>query len=158
MKRLLLISFIAGLLPLQSAPLFNMAEMLDASTLEVKVLKDWHVVRGEVATRQKLITIQVGELLPGKEYRVPVRMIVPANRKAKGFHLTGGHNPGQFQQDLQPRSVDRALLAGGWAWCRQWCRYCKCPGRENWAGWPTGVLWKRSIRIIPFSTGAGRPP
>jgi len=114
MKRLLLISFFVGPLPLQStAPLFNMAEMLDASTLDVKVLKDWHVVRGEVATRQKLITIRVGELLPGKEYRVPVRMIVPANRKAKGFHLTGGHNPGQFQQDLQPRSVDRALLAGG---------------------------------------------
>ena len=113
MKHLLLISFFVGLLPLQSAPLFNMAEMLDARTLEVKVLKDWHVVRGEVSTRQKLVTIRVGELLPGKEYRVPVRMVVPANRKAKGFHLTGSHNPGQFQQDLQPRGVDRTLLAGG---------------------------------------------
>ena len=46
MKRLLLISFFAGLLPLQSAPLFNMAKMLDASTLEVEVLKDWHMVGG----------------------------------------------------------------------------------------------------------------
>ena len=113
MKRLLMISFFAGLLSLQSAPLFNMAEMLDASTLEVKVLKDWHLVGGEVATRQKLITIRVGELVPGKEYRVPVRLIVPAKAKAKGFHLTGGHNPAQFQRDLQPRGVDRALLAGG---------------------------------------------
>ena len=113
MKRLLPISFLAVLLPLQSAPLFNMVKMLDATTLEVKVLKDWHSVRGEVATRQKLISIRVGELLLGKEYRVPVRMIVPANRKAKGFHLTGGHNPGQFQQDLQPRGVDRTLLVRG---------------------------------------------
>jgi hypothetical protein len=113
MKCLFLIGIFVALLPLQSAPLFNMAEMLDASTLEVKVLKDWHVVRGEVSTRQKLVTIRVGELLPGKEYRVPVRMVVPANRKAKGFHLTGGHNPGQFQKDLQPRGVDRTLLAGG---------------------------------------------
>ena len=113
MKRLLLISFFAGLLPLQSAPLFNMAKILDASTLEVKVLKDWHMVGGDIATRQKLITIRVGELVPGKQYRVPVRMIVPANRKAKGFHLTGGHNPAQFQQDLQPRGVDRALISGG---------------------------------------------
>ena len=113
MKYLFLIVFFVALLPLQSAPLFNMAEMLDASTLEVKVLKDWHVVRGEVSTRQKLVTIRVGELLPGKEYRVPVRMVVPTNRKAKGFHLTGGHNPGQFQKDLQPRGVDRTLLEGG---------------------------------------------
>ena len=107
MKLFLVVCFFAGLLSLQSAPLFNMAKMLDASTLDVKVLKDWHSVRGDVATRQKLISIRVGELMPGKEYRVPVRMIVPANRKAKGFHLTGGHNPGQFQKDLQPRGVDR---------------------------------------------------
>ena len=113
MKRLLLISFFAGLLPLQSAPLFNMAKILDASTLEVKVLKDWHMVGGDIATRQKLITILVGELVPEKQYRVPVRMIVPVNRKAKGFHLTGGHNPAQFQQDLQPRGVDGALIVGG---------------------------------------------
>jgi len=113
MKHLLLISLFVGALPLQSAPLFNMAEMLDANTLKVKVLKDWHVVRGEVVTRQKLITIWVGELVPAKEYRVPVRMIVPAKAKAKGFHLTGGHNPGQLQRDLQPRGMDQALLAGG---------------------------------------------
>jgi len=113
MKRFLLICFFGGLLTLQSAPLFDMAKILDASTLDVKVLKDWHEVGGEVATRQKLISIRVGELVPGKEYRVPVRMVVPANRKARGFHLTGGHNPAQFQQDLQPRGVDRTLLAGG---------------------------------------------
>ena len=119
-----MISFFAGLLSLQSAPLFNMAEMLDASTLRVKVLKDWHVVRGEIATRQKVITIRVGELVPGKEYRVPVRMIVPAKAKAKGFHLTGGHNPAQLQRDLQPRGVDRGLLEGGVVGLLNAC--CQC--------------------------------
>ena len=113
MKNLLLISLFVGALPLQSAPLFNMAEMLDANTLKVKVLKDWHVVRGEVVTRQKLITIRVGELVPGKEYRVPVRMIVPADRKAEGFHLTGGHVPLQLQRDAPPMGVERELIKGG---------------------------------------------
>ena len=94
-------------------PLLDMREMLDASTLDVKVLKNWLVVKGKVPTRQKLITIRVGNLAPGKEYRVPVRMIVPVDRKAKGFHLTGGHNPAQLQRDLQPRGVDRHLLKGG---------------------------------------------
>ena len=59
-------------------PLLNMKELLDTGTLKVKVLKDWHTVRGSVSTRQKLVSIAVGELLPGREYRVPVRMSVPS--------------------------------------------------------------------------------
>ena len=94
-------------------PLFNMQEMENAATLAIEVLQDWHLVGGDVATRQKLITIRVGELVPGKEYRVPVRMIVPANRKAHGFHLTGGHNPAAIRNDAQPRGVERELLNGG---------------------------------------------
>jgi len=93
--------------------LFDMRAMLDARTLKIDVLQDWHVVDGPVATRQKLITIRVGELVPGKEYRVPVRMIVPASRKARGFHLTGGHNPTMIRNDYRPVGVDRELLSGG---------------------------------------------
>ena len=66
-----------------SKPLFDMAAMLDASTLKIDVLQDWHLVNGPVPMRQKLISIEVGQLVPGQPYRVPVRMIVPANRKAK---------------------------------------------------------------------------
>ena len=95
------------------ARLFDMKEMLDASTLKVEVLSDWHEVRGEVATRQKLITIRVGELLPGREYRVPVRMIVPVDRKARGFHLTGGNVPQRMQGDTRPRGMDSELIRGG---------------------------------------------
>ena len=94
-------------------PLFDMAAMLDESTLKVDVLQDWHPVNGPVPTRQKLISIEVGELLPGRSYRIPVRMIVPANRKAKGFHLTGGHNQDNIQRDARPRGVDLDLLRGG---------------------------------------------
>jgi hypothetical protein len=94
-------------------PLFNMQEMENAATLAIEVLQDWHVVGGDVATRQKLITIRVGELVPEKAYRVPVRMIIPANRKAHGFHLTGGHNPAAIRNDARPRGVERELLNGG---------------------------------------------
>lgn len=95
------------------SPLFNMEEMRDPSTLKVEVLQDWHGVKGAVPTRQKLVTIRVGELWPGQDYRVPVRMIVPADRKAKGFHLTGGHQTGQLQRDARPRGVEVDLLEGG---------------------------------------------
>jgi len=99
---------------IQSAePLLNMEELLDTGTLKVKVMKDWHTVRGSVSTRQKLVSISVGELLPGREYRVPVRMIVPSEGKAKGFHLTGGHQQSRIERDAQPRGVEKDLLEGG---------------------------------------------
>ncbi len=96
-----------------SQPLFDMAAMLDESTLKIDVLQDWHLVNGPVPMRQKLISIEVGQLVPGQPYRVPVRMIVPANRKAKGFHLTGGHNLQNIQRDARPLGVDLDLLRGG---------------------------------------------
>ena len=111
---LLSLCALAGHVAIQAEePLLNMQEMLDAGTLKARVLKDWHLVKGSVPTRQKLITIRVGELLPGKEYRVPVRMIVPAGRKAKGFHLTGGHQQSRIERDAQPRGVEKDLLEGG---------------------------------------------
>jgi len=92
---------------------FDMRKILDASTLGVEVLRDWHVVKGDCPTRQKLVTIRVGELWPGQDYRVPVRMIVPADRKATGFHLTGGNQLKQIQRDAQLRGVEKDLIAGG---------------------------------------------
>ena len=96
----------------ESSP-FDMRKILDASTLGVEVLKDWHVVKGDCPTRQRLITIRVGELWAGQDYRIPVRMIVPADRKAKGFHLTGGHQLKQIQKDAQLRGVEKDLIRGG---------------------------------------------
>jgi len=92
---------------------FDMRKILDPSTLGVKVLVDWHDVKGECPTRQKLITIRVGELWGGQDYRIPVRMIVPADRKAKGFHLTGGHRLESIKRDVRPQRLDAELLSGG---------------------------------------------
>jgi len=92
---------------------FDMEEIRDPSTLQIKVLQDWHKVQGPIATRQKLVTINVGDLWPGQEYRVPVRMVVPTNRKAKGFHLTGGSSPSRLQRDARPNPTERKLLEGG---------------------------------------------
>jgi hypothetical protein len=91
----------------------DMAKMLDDSTLATEVIQDWHAVAGPSATRQKLVTICVGEVWPGQDYRIPVRMIVPADRKARGFHLTGGHGLQDMGRDVRPRGADLELLQGG---------------------------------------------
>ena len=93
--------------------LFDMAAIRDASTLDVRVLKDWHPVDGRVPTRQKLIDIHVGELWPGQELRMPVRMTVPADSKARGFHLTGSHTPDSLKRDTRLNPTDQTLIRGG---------------------------------------------
>ena len=93
--------------------LFDMDAIRDAQTLQIEVLQDWHVVPGPIATRQKLVSINVGDMWPGQEYRVPVRMVVPVDRKAKGFHLTGGSTPTRLQQDARLNPLERELLRGG---------------------------------------------
>ena len=74
-------------------PLFSTAEILDESTLDIKILQDWHVDTITGTTRQKLIEINVAEWWPGQDFRIPVRMIVPLKNKAKGFHITGSNMP-----------------------------------------------------------------
>ena len=90
-----------------------MDEMRDATTLETRVIEDWHLVDGTPPTRQKYMTIRVGEFWPGKEYRVPVRFIVPAVGKANGIHLTGGHSLKGIQTERPLRPVERLLIEGG---------------------------------------------
>jgi hypothetical protein len=93
--------------------LFDMAAICDASTLNVEVIQEWHRVGGEVPSRQKLVTINVGEMWPGQDYRMPVRMVVPVDRKAKGFHLTGGNMPERLKQDARLTPIDQELIKGG---------------------------------------------
>lgn len=100
-------------LPAFGMKVFDMEEIRDPSTLEISILQDWHPVKGIIETRQKLVTINVGDLWPGQEYRVPVRMVVPAKGKAKGFHLTGGSSPSRLQKDARPNPTERELLEGG---------------------------------------------
>ena len=90
-----------------------MKAIRDPSTLEIEVLRDWRVVDGPVPTRQKLVAINVGEFWPGQNYRMPVRMVVPFDRKAEGFHLTGGNQPGRLKQDARLSPLDQELIKGG---------------------------------------------
>jgi hypothetical protein len=100
-------------IPVLGMQVFDMDEIRDPSTLGIEILQDWHKVKGSIETRQKLVSINVGDLWPGQEFRVPVRMVVPANTKAQGFHLTGGSHPSKLQRDLRPNLLESKLLAGG---------------------------------------------
>ena len=93
--------------------IFDMDAIRDASTLEVKVLQPWRTVPGLVSTRQLLITINVGQIWSGQDYRIPVRMVVPANRKAHGFHLTGSNTPARLMHPARPAGANLELLKGG---------------------------------------------
>ena len=90
--------------------LFNTEEILDENTLETKTLQDWHPVG---ATRQKLIEINVAEWWPGQDYRIPVRLIVPLEGKAKGFSITGANPYETLMKDARPTDFQARLLAGG---------------------------------------------
>ena len=93
--------------------MFNIEEILDKSTLDIKTLQDWHVDEVTGSTRQKLIEINVAEWWPGQDYRIPVRMIVPLERKAKGFHITGGNPAEALMNDSRPNDFQAKLLANG---------------------------------------------
>ncbi|MDE0818326.1 MAG: hypothetical protein OSA92_11730 [Pirellulaceae bacterium] len=99
--------------PAQAQQVFDMRAISDPSTLEIEVVQPWRTVQGPVVTRQKLVTINVGEIWAGQNYRVPVRMVVPADRKALGFHLTGGNSPVNLQREMRPRGTNLELLTGG---------------------------------------------
>ncbi len=94
-------------------PIFNTEEILDESTLDIKILQDWHVDEVTGATRQKLIEINVAELWPGQDYRIPVRMTVPLKGKAKGFRITGANSYEGLMEDSKPSEFEAKLLAGG---------------------------------------------
>ena len=93
--------------------IFNTEEILDESTLDIKTLEDWHTDKPTGSTRQKLIEIKVAEWWPGQDYRIPVRMIVPLEGKAKGFHITGGNPYEALVKDSKPNAFQAKLLANG---------------------------------------------
>jgi len=101
---------LASTLNAAEKPLFNSEEILDESTLEPKILQDWHPV-GD--TRQKLIEINVAQWWPGQDYRIPVRLIVPLKGKAKGFSITGANPYEALMEDSRPTDFEAKLLAGG---------------------------------------------
>jgi len=93
--------------------LFSTEEILDESTLETKTLQDWHIDTETGSTRQKLVEINVAQWWPGQDYRIPVRLIVPLEGKAKGFHITGDNTAEFLSKDINPNAFDTKLLANG---------------------------------------------
>ncbi len=93
--------------------MFNTDEILDAGTLDIEILQDWHVDKLTGSTRQKLIAINVAEWWPGQDYRIPVRLIVPLEGKAKGFSITGANPYETLMKDARPTDFQAKLLAGG---------------------------------------------
>ena len=76
-----------------------MDAMRDPGTLEVEVVQDWHTVQGPIVTRQKLVTINVGEIWPFLSYmsrpdpNLPLKAdatVTPPSVKAREMqpHLT----------------------------------------------------------------------
>ena len=57
---------------------YDMAEVRDASTLETRVVEDWHPWLKDASVRQKLIEITVCEWWPGQKVRLPVTLVAPA--------------------------------------------------------------------------------
>ncbi|MBO10729.1 MAG: hypothetical protein CMJ68_08210, partial [Planctomycetaceae bacterium] len=64
---LAVVALSAGSDATEKKTLFDMQEIRNPRSLAVKVLQDWHRVNGPVPTRQKLVTIRVGEIWPGRE-------------------------------------------------------------------------------------------
>jgi len=93
--------------------LFSSEEILDESTLDIKILQDWQIDTETGTTRQKLIEINVAKWWPAQDYRIPVRMIVPLEGKAKGFSITGANPYEGLMEDSQPNDFQAKLLANG---------------------------------------------
>ena len=56
---------------------YDMAAARDASTLETKVIQDWHPWGKDTGIRQKLVEITVCEWWPGQKVRLPVTLLAP---------------------------------------------------------------------------------
>src|SRR5688572_21160527 len=56
---------------------YDMAAVRDVSTLETKVIEDWHPWGKDSGIKQKLIEITVCEWWPGQKVRLPVTLLAP---------------------------------------------------------------------------------
>ncbi len=58
---------------------YDMAAVRDASTLETRVIEDWHPFGKDTSIKQKLVEVTVCEWWPGQKVRLPVTMLAPAS-------------------------------------------------------------------------------
>src|SRR6266567_4359667 len=57
---------------------YDMASVRDASTLETRVVEEWHPWAKDTSVRQKLVEITVCEWWPGQKVRLQVTLIAPS--------------------------------------------------------------------------------
>jgi hypothetical protein len=76
----LCLSLVFVALPLRAevvAGSYDMASVRDPSTLETRVIEDWHPWGKDTGIRQKFIEITVCEWWPGQKVRLPVTLLAP---------------------------------------------------------------------------------
>src|SRR5580693_1699745 len=90
---------------------YDMAAVRDPSTLETRVIEDWHPLGKDTGIRQKFIEITVCEWWPGQKVRLPVTLLAPE---------TGGpmrnivvDNAGITTKAVAPTGAKLRLLKGG---------------------------------------------
>ncbi len=84
---------------------YDMATVRDASTLETRVIEDWHPWAKDTAVRLKFIEITVCEWWPGQKVRLPVTLFAPASGGPCQNLIVG--NSGA---ELKPASPTTAML------------------------------------------------
>lgn len=92
---------------------FHMPTMMNASSLDVEVLEDWHVDTIDGTSRQKLISIHVDQWWDGVNIRVPVRLIVPLQNPAMGFVIGGRGVAPSADIELDYTSGTLVAIEGG---------------------------------------------
>ena len=87
---------------------YDMATVRDASTLETRVIEDWHPWQKDPGIRQKLIEITVCEWWPGQKVRLPVTLIAPTVGEPCANVIVG--NTGMILKSAAPAGSMLRLL------------------------------------------------
>jgi hypothetical protein len=96
--------------PDRPAAPYDLAEIRDSKTLRIEVVRDWRLVPGDPPTRQKAVTITACTWWPGREVRLPVVMVAPAEGGPFPFIIS---SIGLTGQQVRPDDLAKALLPRG---------------------------------------------
>jgi hypothetical protein len=97
---------------------YDMAAARDISTLETRVIEDWHPWAKDPAVRQKLVEITVCEWWPGQKVRLPVTLLAPGTGAPckniivgnVGVELKAASPGGAMLRLLKEKGVGLALI------------------------------------------------
>src|SRR5476651_782913 len=87
---------------------YDMASVRDPSTLETRVIEDWHPWGKDTGIRQKFIEITVCEWWPGQKVRLPVTLLAP--EKGGPCHYVIVDNMGLVTKPASPTGAKLRLI------------------------------------------------